>query len=126
MPWSDSTTAATPLSAATFGIHADMVEVPVYDRTELSPGVVHIGVGGFHRAHQLVYFDELAQRGISTDWGVIGVSLHSRRMKDALDPQDHLFTVVQRGVQGERGRIVGVMEGYLYAPDEHDELLSRL
>jgi mannitol 2-dehydrogenase len=54
------------------------VALPAYDRATLAPGVVHIGVGGFHRAHQEMYFHELAERG-ATGWGVIGVGLHSPR-----------------------------------------------
>ena len=60
---------------------------PAYDRAGLSPSIVHIGVGGFHRAHQAVYLDELACRGISTDWGVVGAGLHGRKMKEALEQQ---------------------------------------
>ena len=52
------------------------VPVPTYDRSQVTTGIVHFGVGGFHRAHQAVYFDELARRGISGDWGITGVGLH--------------------------------------------------
>jgi fructuronate reductase/mannitol 2-dehydrogenase len=65
------------------------VSTPTYDRAALRPGIVHIGVGGFHRAHQAVYLDELARRG-STDWGVVGVGLHSRGIGEVLAAQDGL------------------------------------
>src|SRR5215218_6747091 len=52
-----------PLSTATLGHLGPQVRVPGYDRTGLTPSIVHIGVGGFHRAHQAMYLDELAQRG---------------------------------------------------------------
>ncbi len=98
-----------PLSQATLGQHGEQLTVPTYDRSALTPAVVHVSVGGFSRAHQLLYFDDLAERRISADWGVVGVGLHSRTMKDALAPQDHLYTVVERSPDGERARVVGIM-----------------
>ena len=93
-----------PLTDATLGHHGGQLSVPTYARSALTPAVVHFSVGGFHRAHQLLYFDEVAERRISTGWGVVGVGLHSRTMKDALAPQDHLYTVVERSPDGERAR----------------------
>ena len=55
------------------------VEVPTYDRDQVRSGIVHIGVGGFHRAHQGVYFDDLAGCGVSDAWGVTGVTLEEPR-----------------------------------------------
>jgi fructuronate reductase/mannitol 2-dehydrogenase len=115
-----------PLTQNTLGEHGDQLLVPTYDRSALTPAVVHFSVGGFHRSHQLLYFDEIAERGISTDWGVVGVGLHSRTMKDALAPQDHLYTVVERSPDGERARVVGVMVDYLYAPDDPATVLDVL
>ncbi|MCW2682640.1 MAG: Mannitol dehydrogenase domain protein [Blastococcus sp.] len=115
-----------PLTQDTLGQHCDQLIVPTYDRSALTPAVVHFSVGGFHRSHQLLYFDEVAERGISTDWGVVGVGLHSRTMKDALAPQDHLYTVVERSPDGERARVVGVMVDYLYAPDDPATVLDVL
>jgi fructuronate reductase/mannitol 2-dehydrogenase len=114
------------LTPNTLSALADRVEVPTYDRSALSPAVVHIGVGGFHRAHQLVYFDDLAQREISTEWGVIGVGMRSPSMRDALRPQEYLFTVVEKGSQAEKGRVVGVMGEYIFAPEQPDDLLAAL
>ncbi|RBY95839.1 mannitol dehydrogenase family protein [Blastococcus sp. TF02-8] len=115
-----------PLTDATLGHHQAQLEVPTYDRSALTPAVVHFSVGGFHRAHQLLYFDELAERRISTDWGVVGVGLRSRTMKDALAPQDHLYTVVERSPDGERARVVGVMVGYHFAPENPTAVLDLL
>lgn len=115
-----------PLCGDTLSALADRVEVPTYNRSALSEAVVHIGVGGFHRAHQLVYFDDLAQRGISTDWGVVGVGMRSSSMRDALRPQEYLFTVVERGPGGEKGRVVGVMGRYVLTPENPKELLATL
>jgi mannitol-1-phosphate/altronate dehydrogenase len=115
-----------PLCQKTLGLHGAQLTVPTYDRAALVPSVVHFSVGGFHRAHQLLYFDELAQRGISTDWGVVGVGLRHRTLKDALAPQDYLYTVVERSPDGERARVVGVMVDYHYAPDDPAAVLDRL
>jgi len=117
---------AIPLTDATLDSqHADLA-VPTYDRTALTRAVVHFSVGGFHRAHQLLYFDDIAQRRISREWGVVGVGLHSRDMKDALAPQDHLYTVVQRSPDGEHARVVGVMVDYHFAPDDPAVVLDLL
>src|SRR5919206_189020 len=115
-----------PLSQATLHSHDARVAVPTYDRGALTPAVVHLSMGGFSRAHQLIYFDELAERRISTEWGVVGVGLRQRHLQEALAPQGHLYTVVERSPDGERARVVGVMIDYLYAPDDPTAVLDRL
>ncbi|MDQ4038072.1 MAG: mannitol dehydrogenase family protein [Actinomycetota bacterium] len=101
------------------------VEMPRYDRRLLSPAIVHIGVGGFHRAHQAVYLDELARAG-ETEWGELGVGLHTPAMRDALRAQDWLFTVVERDKIGDSARVVGSMTDYLFAPDDPGAVLDVL
>ena len=113
------------LSASTLPLLARRMRVPTYDRSGLTPSVVHFSVGGFHRAHQLVYLDDLAEQG-NTDWGVVGVGLHSPAMRDALQPQDHLYTVVERGADGERARVIGSMIDYHFAPDSPETVLDVL
>ncbi len=70
------------------------VATPGYARGAVTPGIVHIGVGGFHRAHQAMYLDTLMQRGEALDWGIIGVGVMpgDRRMQQSLAAQDHLYT----------------------------------
>ena len=85
-----------------------------------------MSVGSFHRSHQAVYFDELAQRGISRDWGLVGVGLRRRDMQGVLDAQDGLYTVVSRGAEGDTARIVGAITAYLFAPDQADAVLGGL
>jgi fructuronate reductase/mannitol 2-dehydrogenase len=116
----------TPLSDATLPLHAGRVAVPAYDRTALVPSVVHMSVGSFHRSHQAVYFDELAQRGISRDWGLVGVGLFRRDLREALPPQDGLYTVVTRGAGGDTARVVGAMVRYLYAPERRHAVVAAL
>ncbi|HEX2073243.1 MAG TPA: mannitol dehydrogenase family protein [Geodermatophilus sp.] len=115
-----------PLSQKTLGQHDARLTVPTYDRSALTPAVVHFSVGGFHRAHQLTYFDEIAERRISDGWGVVGVGLRHRYLQEALAPQDYLYTVVERSPDGERARVVGVMTDYLFAPDSPSAVLDRL
>ncbi len=101
------------------------ISTPAYDRSALRPGIVHFGVGGFHRAHQAVYLDELARSGV-TGWGVLGVGLHSRAIGEVLEGQDRLWTVIERAADGDRATVVGVCTGYLYAPDDPEAVLSAL
>src|SRR5437879_3698245 len=86
------------LTQHTLASFAPRVTVPTYDRSGLTPAIVHIGVGGFHRAHQAVYLDDLAEKRITSAWGERGVGLLApdRHMADALIPQDHLYTLVAR------------------------------
>ncbi|MEH1100508.1 mannitol dehydrogenase family protein [Micromonospora sp. CPCC 205561] len=114
-----------PLTDQTVALFTDRVDVPTYDRSALTPAVVHLGVGGFHRAHQAVYLDELARLG-ETGWGETGVSLHSPKMRDALVPQGCLYTVVERDRGGDRARVVGSLLDCRYAPDDPRAVLDRL
>ena len=115
-----------PVADSTLPLLADHVDVPAYDRAALRPSIVHLGVGGFHRSHQAVYLDDLAGAGISMDWGVIGVGLRSEKMKHALGPQDHLFTLLERSRGEDRARVIGSMTGYLFAPDDPARVVAVL
>jgi mannitol 2-dehydrogenase len=101
------------------------VDAPSYDRALLRPAIVHIGVGGFHRAHQAVYLDALARAG-NLEWGETGAGLRSRAMLAALQRQDCLYTVVERSQDGECARVIGAMRDYLYAPGDPRALIDRL
>lgn len=116
------------LSQHTLATFAPRVTVPTYDRARLTPAIIHIGVGGFHRAHQAVYLDTLAERRITTAWGERGVGLlpQDRGMAEALLPQDCLYTVVTRGAGEDTARIVGATLGYLLAPENPERVLQAL
>ena len=114
-----------PLADWTLPVHARRVAVPGYDRSALIPSVVHIGVGGFHRAHQAVYFDDLARAG-DTGWGIVGVSLRRPDIRDCLAPQDCLFTVVERDARRESARIIGSIVRCLCAPEDPEAVLAAL
>jgi len=117
---------ALPLREATLAHHAARVEVPTYDRAALAPAVVHISVGAFHRSHQAAYFDDIAQRGISRGWGLTGVGLRRPEMRDALLGQDGLYTLLVRGADGDRARVIGAITRYLFAPEEAEAVLAVL
>ena len=107
--------------------HVEIV-VPHYDRRTIMPGIVHIGVGGFHRAHEAVYLDDMMQAGSAQEWGICGVGLRSadKAMRDALVPQDCLYTVVTRSAEGAAARVVGSLAHYLFAPEETQAVLDTL
>ena len=88
---------------------------PAYDRSRIAPGIVHLGVGAFHRAHQAVYVDDCLAAG-ERDWGIVGASLQSASTRDALAPQDGLYTLAERGSDGERLRVIGSIQSVLVAP----------
>jgi mannitol 2-dehydrogenase len=114
-----------PIVDAVMQAKEPTVVIPTYDRGALTPGVVHIGVGGFHRAHQAVYFDELARLG-DTGWGVVGVGLRRPEMGQVLSDQYGLFSVVERGRDGDHVRVVGSMIQYLFAPDDPTAVVATL
>jgi len=103
--------------------------VPSYDLAQRRVGIVHFGVGGFHRAHQALYLDRLMNSGDAMDWAICGVGLlpGDVRMRDALVPQDGLYTLVTKAPDGTRdARVVGTMAEYLFAPDDPEAVLARM
>jgi mannitol 2-dehydrogenase len=108
---------AIPLSTTNLdAVEALGVGVPHYDRGALAPRILHLGVGGFHRAHLARYVDELAEGG--GDWGIRGVGLleFDRKMADVLGAQDHLYTLVERDSDGSRPNVVGSIVDYVLDP----------
>jgi len=104
---------------------AARASLPSYDRARVAPGVVHLGVGAFHRAHQAVYLDDCLAAG-QTQWGVVGASLRSTATRDALAPQDGLYTLAVQDPSGERLRIVGAILDLLVAPEDPAALVARM
>lgn len=117
------------LSTATIGSLPTAVSAPSYKRDEVTVGIVHFGVGGFHRAHQAMYVDTLLNAGKATNWGICGVGIMpgDKRMKEALDAQDGLYTLVSRHSDGTwDARVVGSIVEYLYAPDDPEAVIEKL
>jgi mannitol 2-dehydrogenase len=119
----------TTLAADLLASHPPAVGVPHYDRSKVRVGIVHFGVGGFHRAHQAAYLDELMNGGAALDWGICGVGVmpSDKAMAEALAPQDGLYTMVVKHRDGHlEPRIVGSIVRFLYAPDSPDAVLDVL
>ncbi|MCU1572317.1 MAG: mannitol dehydrogenase [Micrococcaceae bacterium] len=118
-PLRNSTLASFPANLAT----------PGYDRSGLTAFIFHFGVGGFHRAHQAMYLDRLMNAGHALDWAICGVGVlpGDARMKQVMDSQDCLYTLVVKHPDGTReGRVIGSIIEYLFAPDDPDAVIERM
>ena len=105
------------------------VAVPQYDRGAVRAGIVHLGVGAFHRAHQALYLDRLMNAGMALDWGICGVGVlpGDSRMRDALAAQDCLYTLVEKGPDGSQdARVIGSIVEYLLAPDDPEAVIEKM
>ncbi len=105
------------------------VAVPAYDRSHITPGIVHLGVGGFHRAHQAMYLDALINEGEALDWGICGMGVMPAEtaIRDVLSASDGLYTLVVKNPDGTRDvRVVGSIVDYVYAPDDPRAAVERL
>ena len=113
-----------PISRTALNQLSARMAVPQYNRSLLRAGVVHTGVGGFNRARQAVYLDDLLNEAKGADvqnasrWAECGVGLlpADQRMHDVLQAQDCLYTVVERSATERKARIIGSICDYLYAP----------
>jgi fructuronate reductase len=101
------------------------VRRPAYDRTGLDVGIIHLGIGAFHRAHQALYTDTVLAAG-DRRWSITGVSLRSPQTRDALAPQHGLYTAAMRDADAEELRVVGSIGSVLVAPEDPDAVLSVL
>ena len=105
------------------------VQCPSYDRADCAVGIVHIGVGHFHRAHQALVIDRLLTQGRATDWAICGVALlpTDEGLARALQQQSGLYTLVEKSATGEWDfRVIGSISEVLFGPDDPDAVLDRL
>jgi mannitol 2-dehydrogenase len=119
LPLNDSNLSSLP---------ADLT-VGSYDRSRLRTGIVHFGVGGFHRAHQAMYLDRLMSDGTALDWAICGVGVMpaDRRMREVLDRQDGLYTLVVKAPDGTLdARVIGSIREYLFAPDDPAAVIEKM
>ena len=116
----------TRLSAGALG-SITTATVPAYDRSTLSPGIVHFGVGNFHRAHQAVYLDDLFATGSDHDWALVGAGVREadEAMRQKLMAQDWLTTVVEQEADTSAARVTGPMIDYL-RPGDSAAVIARL
>ncbi|GAA5040713.1 mannitol 2-dehydrogenase [Thermocatellispora tengchongensis] len=119
----------TALTQETVTGLARQVAVPSYDRSRLTAGIVHFGVGGFHRAHQAMYLDRLMNAGKAFDWAICGVGVlpEDVRMREALTAQDGLYTLVLKHPDGTlEARVIGSIVEYLFAPDDPEAVIEKM
>ncbi|MBL9052581.1 MAG: mannitol dehydrogenase family protein [Tabrizicola sp.] len=102
--------------------------LPAYDRSKLTPGIVHIGLGNFHRAHMAVYLDDLFARGLCHDWAILGAGVREgdARMRDALKAQDCLSTVIELDPKGKSARRIGSMIDFLPVEPDNAALIVAM
>lgn len=115
------------LSSSTLDRLPAGVTRPTYARGDLTPGIVHFGVGNFHRAHQAVYLDLLMSRGEALDWGIVGAGVRpsDETMREALASQDYLTTLVELGGDPAAVRVIGPMIDFIPVEDR-DRLVATL
>jgi mannitol 2-dehydrogenase len=102
---------------------------PAYDRSQVTASIVHLGVGGFHRAHQAMYLDTLMNDGKALEWGLCGVGVlpHDQRIIDTLTAQDGLYTLVVKHPDGRlEPRVIGSIVELLFAPPDPQAVVDRL
>jgi len=113
------------LSNATLARLPGHIRRPGYDRTRVTSGIVHLGIGAFHRAHQAVVIDDLIAGG-AMDWGIVGASLRSADTQDALAPQDCLYTVAVRSGAGTEHRVIGSVLATEVAKHDPSHLIAGM
>jgi mannitol 2-dehydrogenase len=116
------------LSQATMDQLPGAVLRPNYDRTRLSPGILHIGLGNFHRAHQSWYLHRLMQQGLAHDWAIIGAGVRAfdATQRDRLAAQDYLTTLIELDPAGQSVEVVGPMIGYVPVAEGNGPLIAQM
>ena len=117
------------LSQAALGHVRAGVAVPLYDRSRLGAGIVHLGLGAFARAHLAAFTDDalaIGPRGEPASWGITGVSLRHPDQRDQLAPQDGLYTALSRDGAGVRAAIVGCVRSVLVAPEDPAAVIGAM
>ncbi|MFT6452356.1 MAG: mannitol 2-dehydrogenase [Halocynthiibacter sp.] len=116
------------LDQSTFAALPNTVARPGYDRAALTPGIVHIGVGNFHRAHQAVYMDDLFNMGLAHDWAIIGAGVRAgdAQMRETLAKQDYLNTVIEMEPGAHQARVIGAMIDFLPVEPNNASLIATM
>ncbi len=116
------------LSNETLHMLPGSIAVPNYDRASLTPGIIHIGLGNFHRAHQAWYLHRLMQQGLAHDWAIIGAGVrpYDQAMRDRLLAQDCLSTLIELDPSGMSAEVTGAMIDYLPIEDGNRALIAAM
>lgn len=104
----------------------DPAQRPLVDPLALTQGIVHLGIGAFHRAHQAVYTEAAAAASGSTEWGICGVSQRSANVLNTLAPQDFLYSVLERERDDSSLRVIGSVREVVFAGADPDAVVARL
>ena len=107
----------------------ERIPVPSNKRNRLKHGIVHIGVGGFHRSHQAFYINELLKTGEGESWGICGIGLrhYDRKIAQVLQEQDCLYTLIVQNPDGsEKAEIIGSICDFLFAPDDPKRVIEKM
>ena len=117
-----------PLLNETLARLPEGVRRPSYDRTALTPGIVHIGLGNFHRAHQAWYLHRLMGQGLCHDWAIIGAGVRAgdAAQRDRLLAQDCLSTLIELSPEGRAAEVTGSMIGFLPVEENNASLIAQL
>ena len=117
------------LNQKNLSVIAEKIPCPSYDRELLRTGIVHIGVGGFHRSHQAYYIHRLLEKHNLLDWGICGVGLREadRKIGENLKKQDCLYTLVTQYPDGtEKSEVIGSIHDFLLAPDSPELVIDKM
>ncbi len=104
----------------------ETVKRPSYDRNDVKAGIIHMGIGAFHRAHQALYTEDVLNMEQGGDWAIIGASLRSPDVRDQLYPQDNLYTILERDNYSETIRLVSVIKNILVGPESPGRLIEAI
>jgi mannitol 2-dehydrogenase len=124
----DTRSQAVSLSLETLDRLPEGIARPTYDRTKLTPGIVHIGLGNFHRGHQAWYLHRLMQQGLAHDWAIIGAGVRpgDARMRDRLLAQDCLTTLIELDPAGTSAEVIGSMIDFVPVEEGHGALIAAM
>ena len=127
-PGGVGTARALRLSTRTLADLPAGIDVPAYDRHRLTPGIVHIGLGNFHRAHQAWYLHRLMQQGRALDWAIIGAGVRpaDAALREKLLAQDGLTTLIELDPSGKSAEVTGAMIGFLPVEPDNAALISQM
>ncbi|MBV7378069.1 mannitol dehydrogenase family protein [Maritimibacter dapengensis] len=124
----DELNSLVTLSNATLGDLPEGVPGPTYDRGKLTPGIVHIGLGNFHRAHQAWYLHRLMQDGLALDWAIIGAGVrpYDEVQRKKMATQDNLTTLIELDPRGTSAEVTGAMIGYVPIEEGNGPLIAQM
>ncbi len=119
---------ATPLTLATLADLPADIRVPTYQRSDLTPGIVHIGLGNFHRAHQAWYLHRLMDQGLNHDWAIIGAGVRpaDAAQRDRMLAQDCLTTLIELDPSGKSAEVTGSMIDFVPVLDGNGPLIATM